>query len=360
MRARGFIRTVALCVIWPCALIAQTTGADLKRDLERLSKGEQIAGLPPTDSVTQGPRRVAAGTTANGTIVARGPIDVFGKVVGSVISLTSDVILHPGGSITGDALSVGGRVIADSGSVGGEIRTMNSLPTVFGAPVAVADTRSPAQRTADAVRFVAGSFCILLIVALGVVLFAGPNLDEVVTTIETRFAAAFWYGLLGQLLALPVLVVLVIALVLSIIGILLVPFAVVAYGIAVAGLVTLGFLATARLVGGALYSGANATPRMRSLIMLAVGVALFFALWMLEAVLVWSPLTSMVVRAAALAATWVAMTLGLGATLLSRAGTHRKLASGTRPVELAAWQTPTPVTGVVAARRTAAGGRESR
>jgi hypothetical protein len=95
------------------------------------------------------------------------------------------------------------------------------------------------------------------------------------------------------------------------------------------------------------------------MITLAIGVALFFALWMIAALLTWSPIASVVLRAAALAATWVAMTLGLGATLLSRAGTHRKLASGTRPVELAAWQTPTPVTGVVAALRTS-GARDIR
>ena len=53
-------------------------------------------------------------------------------------------------------------------------------------------------------------------------------------------------------------------------------------------------------------------------------------------------------------------TLGLGAAILSRAGTHRRVASGSRPVELAAWQTPTPVTGVVAARRPVAVAKEAR
>jgi len=46
--------------------------------------------------------------------------------------------------------------------------------------------------------------------------------------------------------------------------------------------------------------------------------------------------------------------IGLGAAILSRAGTHRRVAGVARPVELAAWQTPTPVAGVVAARRTVA------
>jgi hypothetical protein len=67
-----------------------------------------------------------------------------------------------------------------------------------------------------------------------------------------------------------------------------------------------------------------------------------------------------VIRAAAVAASWAAVTLGLGAAILSRAGTHRRLASGSRPVELAAWQTPTPVTGVVAARRPVTAAKEAR
>jgi hypothetical protein len=153
-------------------------------------------------------------------------------------------------------------------------------------------------------------------------------------------------------LILPALVVLIVALTVSLIGILLIPFAVVAYAIAIAGLVTLGFLAVARLVGGAVrHSSRDTTERSRTLAALAVGLAIVFALWMIAAALAWAPLAASVVRAAALATTWAAMTLGLGAAILSRAGTHRKVAAGSRPVELASWQTPTPLTGVVAARR---------
>jgi hypothetical protein len=94
--------------------------------------------------------------------------------------------------------------------------------------------------------------------------------------------------------------------------------------------------------------------RSRALIALAIGLSAFFALWIVAALLTWAPLAASVVRAAALAATWAAITLGLGAAILSRAGTHRRIPSGTRPVELASWQTPTPLTGVAAARRPAA------
>lgn len=350
-RAHGLAR--ALFVLLPGALGAQNTdlhAPTLLRDLERLKNGEQVTNI---QDVGPGPRIIAAGTTVRGSVVAtRGPVEVFGRVEGTVVSLAGDVTVHRGGVVTGDALAVGGRVNADSGQVDGEMRAMSVLPTVFGPATALAAARTPTQRTMDSAKAVGGTFGILLIIAIGVLLFAGPNLDEVVVTIHGRFARAFWYGVLGQLVVLPGLLILIIALALTIIGILLIPFAIVAYAVAVAGLITLGFLAVSRLVGGAVWRGGDASPRGRALVALVVGLTMFFALWGVASLLVWAPLAATVVRAAALAATWAAMTLGLGAAMLSRAGTHRRVAGAHRAVELAAWQTPTPVAGVVAARRT--------
>ncbi|HEV7990535.1 MAG TPA: polymer-forming cytoskeletal protein [Gemmatimonadaceae bacterium] len=349
-----------LAVLLPTALRAQSDSTrELSRVLERLAQGEQIKGLPPADSVAPAGRDVPAGTTVHGTIVARGPVDVSGTVDGSVVSLSGDVTIRPAGRVTGDAVAVGGRVVAD-GRVDGEMRTMSALPTLPRAIVAPPDTRTPLERTLDAVRVVAGSFGVLLVVAIGVLLFAGPNLAEVVETVERRFSRAFWVGLAAQLLLLPGVVVLCIALALTLIGVLLIPFAVVAYAIAVAGLVTLGFFAVAQLIGGALWRGRDSSERSRAFGGLVAGIAVFFALWFIAGLLVWAPLAATVIRAAAVAATWAAMTLGLGAAVLSRAGTHRRVASGSRPVELASWQTPTPITGVVAARRPAAVAKEAR
>jgi len=340
--------------------MAQASGpADIGQALQQLAKGEQISGLPPADSVSPGSRTIPAGSTVKGTIVARGPVDVAGTVEGSVVSLGGDVTVRRGGHVTGHALSVGGRVLADSGIVDGEMRAMSSLPSPVAPAPAAADTRSAGDRTVAAVKVVAGSFAVLLIVAIGVLLFAGPNLAEVVQTVELRFARAFWVGLAGQLLILPGLVVLCIALAVTLIGVLLIPFAIVAYAIAIAGLVTLGFLAVAQLIGSAGWRRRDTSARARVFGSLVVGVAIFFGLWLVAALLVWAPLAATVVRAAAIAASWAALTLGLGAAILSRAGTHRRVASGSRPVELAAWQTPTPVTGVVAARRPAAVAKEA-
>ena len=361
MRAHLRPLLVLLLALIPSALRAQSNDTgEVERALERLAKGEQIAGLPRADSVTRGARVVSAGTTVRGTVVAQGPVEVAGTVEGSVVSLGADVSVLRGGHVTGHVLSVGGRILADSGRVDGDMRTMSALPALIDAPAPVARAKSPMERTIEATESVAGSFGVLLIVAIGVLLFAGPNLREVVETVEVRFARAFWVGLAGQLLILPGLVVLCIALALTLIGVLLIPFAIVAYAIAIAGLVTLGFLAVAQLIGSAVWRGRSASDRSRAFGSLVIGVAIFFALWMIAALLVWAPMAATVVRAAAVAASWAAVTLGLGAAILSRAGTHRRLASGSRPVELAAWQTPTPVTGVAAARRPVAVAKEAR
>jgi hypothetical protein len=95
---------------------------------------------------------------------------------------------------------------------------------------------------------------------------------------------------------------------------------------------------------------------------LAIGLAIYLAVWVASAAFTSMPAVAVVLRAAALATTWVAATAGFGAALISRAGTRSQAALAaawaSRPVErspyqsgVPGWQTPTPVSGVVAARR---------
>ena len=150
---------------------------------------------------------------------------------------------------------------------------------------------------------------------------------------------------------------LVVGLAITVLGALLIPFAIVAYIIAAAGLVTLGFLAVARLTGGALASDRGTTsPRGVHLRALIIGLVFYLGIWMVAALLAWTPVLGAIARAIAIAVTWVAATLGLGAALSSRAGTHRAVATTKQSsTDEYAWQTPTPVTGVAAARRAKVG-----
>lgn len=309
--------------------------------------------VPDADSFRLGNQEIAAGTVETGTAAtARGNLNVRGRVDGDAIALHGDVIVHPGGSVGGNAIAVDGRVRTVGGVVEGDVRSVRgvtgSLLARAGRESAVAEPVT----TWDAIKLVFGWFAILLAMGIGVLLFAERNLDGVMNALDQQFARSFWAGLLTQVAAIPALMLLLVGLALSIIGILLVPFAVVAFIIALAGLMTLGFIAVARFTGRAFFRTAG-DARMVKLRSLSVGLTIYLGLWLLAAIFVSSPVAGSVLRAVALAGSWVALTFGLGATMLSRAGTQRDAAARrhVKPLDDLSWQTPTPVTGVAAARR---------
>ena len=312
--------------------------------------------VPPADSFVIGGRIVAAGDTARGVVaVARGPLEVRGRIEGNALALHGDIIIHPGGVIRGDAVAIGGHVRARGGIVEGEIRSVSGLLPMAGG----SDRPEPvgAAGTLQAMKVVLGWLAILLVIGIGVLVFAEPTLGPVVEALHQRFGRAFWYGLAAQLAAIPALLVILLGLALTVVGILLIPFAIVAYAVALAGVLTLGFLAVARFTGAAITGGARSRPTGRvrgaSLRALVVGLALYLGLWLAAAAFTWSPLVGSILRAAALAVTWVAITLGLGAIIASRVTAWRPHAAGASSggADPMVWQTPTPVTGVAAARR---------
>ena len=328
----------------------------IRREIEQLRARPEGNQVPPADSFTVGPRAVPAAASLRGPVaVAEGSLDVYGRLDGSAYVLNGDIVVHNGGVITGDAMSIGGRVLLDGGRIEGEQLSLSAAPT----GVVHAPTASAPLTTWQSIKLVVGWFAILVIIGLGVLIFAEPNMDGVVESLEGNFARAFWFGVLGEVVALPVLVLLCIGLALTILGALLIPFALVVYPIAIAGLLALGFLAVARLTGRVWSRPADTTPdatRRANLQALFVGLVLYLGLWLLAAIFTWQPIAGAILRGVALAVSWVAVTAGLGAALLSRAGTrrldHRERAAARRPApEDLAWQTPTPVTGVAAARR---------
>ena len=307
---------------------------------------------PPADSFRIGTQEVAAGSTHQGTMaVARGDLAVRGRVTGNAIALHGDVIVFPGGSVGGNAIAVDGRVRTAGGVVDGDVRSIRGITGSILARTGGAGEQGAPVSTWGAMKQVLGWFAVLVAIGIGVLLFAERNLDVVVRSLDTQFARAFWTGLLAQAAAIPALLLILLALAVSIIGILLIPFAVVAYIIALAGLLTLGFLAVARFTGRAFFRGArdSRAVHLRSLL---IGLVVYLGLWFLAAAFVWNPVAASVLRAIAVAGSWVAITFGLGSTILSRAGTGREgERAAPRVVDDLAWATPTPVTGVVAARR---------
>jgi hypothetical protein len=334
----------------PATAGPETGATRLRVQLSLLRLMGYTETLPPVEAFTSGNRTIPAGTTVNGAVgVVDGSLDVFGTINGATMVVDGNLRLHPGATIIGDAITVRGRITNQGGSVSGQTRSLGTFAT--GAERAA----SPPRTTMWALKLTLGWFAVLVIIGVGVMIFAEANLDGVVLALERGVGRAFGAGLVGQLVALPVLALLCIGLALTILGILLIPFAIVAYTIAMAGLVTLGFLAVARLSGSPLVRAPELTPRGVNLRAMFIGLIGYFAIWALAAAFTWHPIAGAVLRSIALVITWVAATAGLGATLLSRAGTQRP---GGRKARTSsddyAWQTPTPVSGV------AAGSRRSR
>lgn len=333
----------------PESIVEQSAAIDtaLAKEIEQ-HRNTGVRPMPDETHFTLGNRQIEAGTVVSGPIaIAHGTLDVYGTVEGDVYSLDGNIRVHRGAHVTGDAVAAAGTVLIDGGVVDGSQRAI-ATP---GSPLSSGGVRAPLT-TWESVKLVIGCFAVLTIIGLGVMIFAESNLDGVVIAVEHGFARAFWIGLAGQLLLAPALLVLVAALFITVLGILLIPFAVVAYVIAAMGVFTLGFLAVARLTGGVIGSRSAATPRGVHLRALITGLVLYAALWIVAALFTWSPLAGALLRTIATIVTWVAGTLGFGATIVSRGGTQRAGSSARLgPPDDLSWQTPTPVAGVAAASR---------
>ena len=332
--------------------LSKATVDSLTQLVSRYRRDPEAVALPPENQIAMGGRTIPAGTTVAGPVaVAGGPLHVYGTVNGDAIAIGSDVIVHPGARITGNAVSALGTVNLAGGIVGGEIR---QLAGALGAVPQAAEAESRAGSTRHALALSSSWLIILVLMAIGVLLFAGDYLDGVVDSLEGRFGRSFWAGIATQLALAPVLCLLVIALAVTILGVLLIPFAIVAFVLAVVGLITLGFLAIARITGESVAPAASKrySARGAALRALVVGGSIYMGLWVLASAFAWAPVVETVLRGVAVAITWVATTAGLGAAVISRGGTKRSAPTASfAAVNDIPWQTPTPVTGVVAARR---------
>jgi|SoiMethySBSTD1v2_1073268.scaffolds.fasta_scaffold183595_1 hypothetical protein len=320
--------------------------------ITRFRRDPQRVPLPSDNQIAMGGKTVAAGTQVNGPVAAAGgPLHVYGTVNGDAIAIGSDVIVHAGGRVTGNAVSALGSVTLVGGTVQGEMRQLGG--GLGDVPRNAATPESRIGATRHAVALSSSWLLILILIGIGVLVFANSYLEGVVESLEGRFGRSFWAGIAAQLALAPALALLIVALAVTVLGILLIPFAIVAFVLAVVGLITLGFLAVARITGESVAPGRRGHAHGVALRAIVVGVVLYMGLWVLASAFTWAPMVGTVLRGIAVAITWVAATVGLGAAVLSRGGTRRPSA----PLATAAavndvpWQTPTPVTGIIAARR---------
>jgi hypothetical protein len=130
---------------------------------------------------------------------------------------------------------------------------------------------------------------------------------------------SFFAGILGGMAVAPAFIALIIAMAVTVIGIVFIPLGVLAFSVIVMGIATLGFIAVAQLTGNALTRGArkDTTERGAELRSLVVGMLSYIALWAVVAMLTPIPLLGSLARTFALAVTLVAFVTGFGAVILT-------------------------------------------
>ncbi|MGH7631514.1 MAG: hypothetical protein ACREOF_19430 [Gemmatimonadales bacterium] len=287
-------------------------------------------------------------------LVLEGDANVYGRLLGNLVTMNGDVVVYPGGVVQGDILALNGEVSSRGGEIGGEASEFTTPPPPPAVPTA---TLSPVARVGLGIAGVFGVFLTTLALGFGLVLFARPNLEIVSDTVTHSFGRAFITGLIGQILVLPTFGMLVVGLILSVAGILLLPFAVAVYALlALLGVVG-GYLAVAHAIGetwtrrrlakGAMLGSPNSYRYV------GVGLAGLFALWFAWALFGWVPVAGELVRGAAVLVTWLLATVGFGAALLSRAGIREHFAGRLIPPEALTdeYLWATPQFGVPAVRR---------
>jgi hypothetical protein len=208
---------------------------------------------------------------------------------------------------------------------------------------------------------VAGLFGTLVALAslgFGALFFVPQRLEVVAATVRKSPIRAFFAGLFAQPLLLPALVTLTIGLVLTVVGVLAIPVAIIGFVLAVAAAFVGGYLAVARVVGeiyvhrrgqAAQYTSGWSTYRY-----LVYGVVGLLLIWAPAILLRWVPAAGMILMITALVFTWVMATTGFGAVILSKGGAGSWALRRPTPPELSSeylWTT-TPARATEARRGT--------
>jgi hypothetical protein len=355
--------------------IAPAQGGSPPVDLSDLSKPSEIearlaTALRPRDgvmrvTVSNGAARVGNFTLGtdqpmNGhLLVVQGDADVYGHLQGNLVTVAGNVFVHDGGVVAGDILALGGQVRhGEKGEIGGEVRQLRTTSVLASAaPAPVVKAPSAIETVFQRGAGVVGVFLTLCALGFGLVMFGRPNLEVVSDTVSHSFGRSFLTGLLGQILLLPTFGMLVVGLILSVAGILLLPFAVTVYALLMIVGVVGGYLAVAHAMGETYVRRRMALGVVmgspNSYRYLLIGLGALAAFWLAWAVFGWVPVAGNLIRAVAFLVTWLLGTAGFGAALLSRAGIRENFAGRLLPPEALTdeYLWATPQFGVQAARR---------
>lgn len=168
------------------------------------------------------------------------------------------------------------------------------------------------------------AFVAMCSLGFGLVFFASRQLEVVADTVRHAFWRSFLVGLLAQPLVVPVFALLMLGLAITVVGLLIVPFAALAFAAAALLGVLGGYLAVARSIGEAYLrrrmSLGYPVGGWLSYRYLVYGLVALSTIWLPPVFLGWAQVAGEIFTMSAILLTWIIATAGFGATILSRAG----------------------------------------
>jgi hypothetical protein len=288
-------------------------------------------------SILGGSRTIREGESVRDVLVIGGNLRVYGEVRGDAVVVGGNLRLYPTGRIRGDVVIAGGRFHNEGGEISGELRTVNR------GAVAGEGTHREVRRERRESSFgrigrgmagIASTLALVVVlgaVGAGLVFYGHRHLETVSDTLRASTVRSGAVGLAALFLVVPAFVVLIVALAVSIIGIPLLLIAVPLYPLAVAAAAMFGLLAAAYAIGERTAEEKKLYDlrHRNAYAYLGTGLVILFAPVLMGHLIGMTPFLGWVgglVTFFAYAAIWVATTAGLGAVILSRAGTRRTFA----------------------------------
>lgn len=293
-------------------------------------------------SILGGNRTIEEGEVVRDVLVIGGNLGVRGEVAGDAVVVGGNLILYESGRILGDVVVAGGRFNNRGGEVRGELRTVDRVPGMAATVQREAREarRGPSAlgRIGRAMAGIASTVALGLVLAgmgAGLIFYGRRYLVTVNDTIRASTLRSGGVGLAALFLVIPAFVMLIVALVVSIVGIPLLLVAIPLYPLAVLSAMAFGLLATAHALGERTHEQQPYNPRYKnSYAYLFTGLLILFTPVVASYMIGMVPFLGWVgslLRFFAYVATWAALTVGLGAVLLSRAGTRRDFAEDGSP-----------------------------
>lgn len=242
---------------------------------------------------------VDRGVRVNSVTTINGQITVSGRVDGNVIAVGNAVVLTKTAVIDGNVISLGGIVVQAKGSeINGSITEINSS-NISEVITTMLSDEWDGWSWIQAIFSITLFLCTLIIGLILVVLLPA-QVVTVAWAIQTHTWKATWWGILGLILIVPLLVLLAV----SVIGIVLIPLELIL--VVCAGF--MGLIAVARLIGRMVYLlfKKSNQPMIRETFW---GLVI---IWLIG----WIPPIGWMIKV-------FAITIGLGAVIYTRFGTTR-------------------------------------